>query len=761
MILLFVLLVGVRASDDDDDGSVHHIRNSTGVPLSANDSVIAFAANAAVAELKRIKLVLLKSLPASERQKINPDNEDQVYAAATKSLKAGNREMRKTLAAIHKSLRVNANKLKAIECQAITNVTALPVTEFLGQSVLLSGKSFVDNNCNGVFNEGFDNTTEVANGNPAFEGSSAYLLDIVQSTSDVRLKRIVTFVPYIQSNSTFPLFKQFGLYSSFFPAMLSIQNGPAPIAEFANSALIDQRLFGSALYPNQGGVEAPITFVAENARTCVEVTPNARFNTVPINQRLAFASRVSNESVPAGTLFGLCLGAFTSDVSFINSSKFIETDENSTLLGGVVFLDSNFDGIRNPRELTLDVSNDGLILFGDFHLGGQVNDVDVQLFPNEFGSFVQAFPIGVVNPVLIIGIESLSLRVNGTFSISKICGDVYPALSIGGIDKTVGERSTDSFFLNQMIPLPANNSLKLNSNLTIGIQNTTGLRLPTVNVGLACDHQIPVYNVTVESICDARTLSSTQENINDTFLVTVERGVYFETWLTAVTARQQLNKPIAANDTFTAINHTLYTNFVAAFNNETGVVELVPFKAAQDDGAIGSVGGVVNNQPLAYAFNEPQGNVLQLTVPSVINQRIDLIGVDRIRALNNAVANGARTGAVPAANGVLKFNITIITPYSDNVTQCAGISGAEIVTELVLSNYDGNLGPNFTIGNIGGLCRHRQPAVCVNGAQPPLPAPSSGESQGPAPDGTVAVVVSYAAVVVVLILVFVAAASIS
>jgi hypothetical protein len=702
-IVAAVLISHAHAIDDDDSensGGARRSRSSTNTsigPLSANQSVLTFAANAAVEQLQNFSQSLFATLSSSLRKKVNPNNHAEVLSAVMKSSRNASSTWKKKVSNILNRHRVNSAKLTSIECNAITNNTNLPASAFLGQSVILSGALFVDLNCDGILDSPPDILIGASGANPQLPNASAFLLEIIQSTSDVRLKRIVTFVPVFENSSNLGPYKQAGMYSSFFPTMLAFQSQPAAAADIP-AANFDPRLVGVALYANEGEVQAPISFLENIGGRCVEITKSESFNNVAIDLRLAFAGNPTGLLIANST--GLCLDPFNANI--------ITNDDAASLIGGVEFLDSNFDGIRNPMESLIDTQaflSINAVRFGKSP-GGQNKTIETIITQKTDGSYLRALAsnIAVISEQtkLTVTLFSDSSNGNGTISDTTVCGATSPSLGVGATTPPLGG-DINSFFINQFTPV-FNESI-------IGIQSSDSLfRLPTLNIGLSCSHQKPVQNITVQSICSSSRLTASQTNITDTFLVTVERGVFFQTWLSAVTARPVFGAPINDSSKFTAVFHGTSEEFRAAFNG-TSVTTEITFQI--------------------------QGNILQLNVGSVDDQRLD------VQQTN--------------ASTPIQFNISIIVPYAelDNFT-CAGIAGQEIVSELVLSNYDGNLGDAFTIGQIGGICSHRQPPQCVNGTFVPISTSPQHHEENVGEDGTVAIVASYTGVALVIIFVFVA-----
>jgi len=707
-------------------------------PVSASDSVIVFAANTLAASINATNNFVLQSLYSYERDGIDVSDTHAVYEAARVSRRQAEPAWHARLAREF-ARRASFVTDSGVECEQLNQTTsnngASTAQAFLGPSVFLESTAYIDINCN----ERFDgNQTDLAildllelNGtltSSTGERRNATTfqlpLEIVQSTADVRLKRIIAFVPVANGSDT-GLFFQPGLAAAFLPLMAAFEIN---VGEFTN-----QSRFGYAMYPQEGNSEAVISFIDQFDTRCASADQQTttRFNRAPIDLRLALSSNETTNSsagfdfAARGAVYGLCS---TPDVRAL-----LRNDTNANLLAGIFFIDSNADGMRNPREQTTSIPHvTPLVKSGNFLFNAHQSTADgtfhVAISSNtSFGTF--AVGNGAPSHARNATVEALlsndvQRNADGSIPEPSICGNASSGLRVSSrlASLSNNDRLSPGIFLNQAT---ATNS---STARVLGATAVPLFRQPNSNIGFTCVRTLrnsPVIDLVAH--CDAAQLNASQAQIVDTFTVRL-RGTppAYQTWLTAVTARDRVSGPIDGS--------TMYDAFTPAI----GVTFFQP------------------NVHTRAAMPRNEG-------PS---RRVDVVLDAQARDVN--------------ATDVITFNITITVPFARPSfgLNCSGVPGEEIVSELILTDYDGFL-PNMRIGDYGALCRHTQPTQCVGGGIPSSTPPSTfssstntntgngggdngagnGGTLGTATSGVLPIAAIYAGVALILIFVMVAVAS--
>lgn len=720
--------------------------------VTGQDSVLVFAVDQLANALVSSNQFLLASLYSAERAGVNPADTAAVFSAVRKSRRLTEPAWRAKMA--REFARRASFVTESVECAQLdaNNATSFTASAFAGESVFLQGDLFVDQNCDGRF----ENTSDLSfpqfilNIEPLRDFQ---LLEVVQSTSDIRLKRFITLVPLFVNTTTnnvtspfnssttvgiigngtapttliggvsTPIFFQPGMSALFLPAMAAYQH--VDLGGFADAQA------GPALYANAGGVEAPISFIQGFSTQCTSGATPMRFNSAPVDNRYALGSNFSGFGInaPAGSVFGQCAD------SAIRSALAGNIEAN--LLGGVFFIDLNADGIRNPREVTVEIP--GVIPVAFI---GNSSATRVAFHQDDAGRFLQTIQISANNSGItttssvstantaatiaayLLDSELTKNATTGLVDTEEFCGSVNPALRVGlrVIDNNSLTATEQSYFLNQA-------SADLNATSPVlGITPEAQFRSPTMNVGFTCLRDFFPQTVSVTAFCDADTLSASQSEIVDTFEVAIiGNTAKFQTWATAVTARPVALAPVDATTLYDVLEHGISSNFESVF---------LPSSLANV------------SSPVVVVQREPTGLLVDFQV------------------------DGERDTPEFAT---FTFNVSIVTPYAraEFDLNCSGVPGEEIVSEFILTDFSGSL--LMTIGQIGAICRHLQPEECVAGGEPTPPngtttsgttttgtGPSTTAAGTPlprGPDGTLPIVLIFAGVAIVLIVVMVAIAA--
>ena len=715
----------------------------------AQDSVIVFAADALAASLTSANRFVLQSLYSAERADVDAADTHAVYAALSTS-----RRLREPAwqARVEREFARRASFVVdgAVECaqRGEANATAFAGAAFLGASVFLDSTAYVDVNCDARFTAGTDlpltalgntNTTTTAALNATTGVGTANTtvliipLEIVQSTFDVRLKRLITLVPIARNGTDTGLFFQPGLAAAFLPMLAAFQ--PASTTE----------LLGEAVYPAQGNSESQVSRIVAFAELCTNGATATRFNAAAVDLRYALGTN-ENGTVAAAVVnaTGGAIGAMQfGQCSIAAVRQALVNDTRANLLAGIFFVDANSDGIRNPRELTTSIPGVGAVALvngttangfleldqnADGTLLGAISDTAVTTggFRNistaggggaQFRALA-TLPAGA--DVATVGAEIIAGRqikdASGSISVPTLCGAVDSRMSVSDRITSFGSGaliSNDSLaggmFLNQAVRDLS--GVGIDARL-LGAATVPVFRQPNNNIGFVCDRKAVQGRITVVAHCDNATLAADQLEIIDTYTVTIPNNVpAYQTWLATVTARAVANAPIDNRTIFDVLPMSIGTNAADFFQN--------------------AVTNVTDTGP-----------TLRIDITSVdIADRDTNPGLDRT------------------------FEIVVITAYARTAAglNCSGFPGEEIVSELVLTDIDASF-PADQIGAFGGVCRHAQPAECVGGgvgnnatgAPTPLPP---GSLLGSAPDGTLPIVLIFAGVGLVLIFAMVAVAA--
>jgi len=696
--------------------------------VTSQDSVITFAFDNLANALRASNQFVLSSLYAAERAGVDVDKPDEVFAAVRSSRRQHEPAWRAAIAREFSRRASFVHPDGLVQCKQAneTNSTTFTTAAFAGPSVFLESAMFVDTNCDGVFTNGTDLTLTQEFGVSIVNQTAFQLLEVVQSTFDIRLKRFITLVPTPGVNSSTtngtnggtnntdnpavatPLFYQPGMSAMFLPIMAAFQH--------IDNGIGASFLAGEALYVNAGDVEAPISFIQGFDEHCTSGATAMRFNSAPIDNRYALASNLSafGEVLPSNAVFGQCS---TDKIRAVMAS-----DRGANLVGGVFFLDANADGIRQPRELTTK-------LFGVVPVALIQNSTATkfELPQDEVGRYLAALQLNASAPgggtvttaisgeataasiaaVLTTNRSGTTKLQGGFFSEPAVCGSNEPRMAVGPrvVDGTQ-TRTDQAMFLNMAV-------IDRSNSTTVGQSPDAEFRVPNLNIGFTCLREFLLQQVEVpQTFCDSATLNASQRTFVDTFTVRITGSPpEFQTWATAVTTRTSALTPISASDQFNVLPHTVNTTFARAFNSTATVVQ-----------------------------HEPTGLLVDLQITG-------LTARDSVQAPST-----------------FTFNISIVTSYARpelNAT-CSGFPGAEIVTELVLTDYSGQL-IGATIGQIAGICRHAQPAECIGGGVPNPPENNNGTATPtplpPGSDGTLPFVLIFAGIAIVLIIILVAIAA--
>ena len=571
MLLILILLVVV---------------DETHAQVLARDSVIVTAANELAAQLTASNRFVLDSLYAAERAGVDPSDSSAVYAAVSASQRLNEPAWQ---AKMTREFERRASFVTdgTIDCRQMgvvdngDNVTGLfDATAFLGESVFLDSRVYVDVDCSetfdasidfGAFNLSIFNITTARN--PLIENTTAAgsvliaPLEIVQSTADVRFKRIVTLVPVLNSTDT-GLFFQPGLASAFLPMLAAYQ------------PVFPENVFGQALYRNEDFSEAPITRIVAMGTQCVADGSGARFDNATIDLRLALTSTnaVLNRSFPHSQ-FGYCLG--TQDTV----AKLIIDDDAANVVAGIAFIDSNADGIRNPREVTRAIPGvqpvaflngstsqsfavnqhaDGTLLAGltsDATTG--VGGVTTQSFlPAAAFPAPNGTPLFTVAAEFALGANVTGLKAaDGSFHVASVCGTVDDRLRVG---PRLADASNDTilngYFTNKLVVNTQTNGVNAR---IVGAEPSgdATYRLPDHNQGFTCVRSLAAQTVQIDVACGDATLNTSSTEITDVFTITLQgTPPAYQTWLTATTVREFTNTAISADDVFGVLSHSVDLN---------------------------------------------------------------------------------------------------------------------------------------------------------------------------------------------------------
>lgn len=707
--------------------------------VTGQDSVIAFAADTLAAALTSMNRFVLQSLYSAERAGVDATDTHAVYSALATSRRLREPAWQQR---VEQEFARRASFVTdgGLQCDQLddANATAFAAAGFLGASVFLESTAFIDVNCDTRFTNGTDlplslfanfvNTTSTLNTTTGVRTNTTLLaipLEIVQSTFDARLKRLLTLVPLkgVNASGTI-LFFQPGLAAAFLPMLAGFQ------PSFTNE------VFGEAVYPSQGNSEATISSIVAFEELCTSGATITRFNKVPIDLRYAFGTNTSDVNTAVKTLnisnvvaFGQCSTAAVSAV--------LKNDQRANLVAGIFFVDSNRDSIRNPREqttsffevvpvalvngsnahfLTVQQNADGTLLGAiqnSSSAGGGGGSIDINALSGA-ARFRQLDTLPLGANVATIAAEITSIRGTnqvkdqfGRIRVPEVCGT---ANSLFGVSVRIDELTSASvnsdtisggMFLNQAL---RNTNSTGNDALLLGESTTPLFRQPNNNIGFVCDRVTNQAPITVVAQCDNTSVRADQLEIIDQYMVTIPNNVpAFQTWLATTTTRPFANTPVDNTTTYDVLPVTFGTNVNAVY--------------------AGATINITNTGPTMR---------FDVTVADIANRDV-------------STASSAT------------FFIVVITAYARPASglNCSGFPGEEIVSELVLSDID-LLAPQGRIGQFGALCRHTQAPECVNGGGS---TPNNTGPLPPGPDGTLPIVLIFTGIAIVLVIVMVAVAA--
>jgi hypothetical protein len=689
--------------------------------ISASDSVLVFAIDALASGLISSNQFILNSLYTSERAGIDPRNHDAVFAAVRSSRRLQEPAWH---ALMSRRFQRRASFItNSVECtqENEINATAFTAAAFAGPSVFIQSDFFIDSNCNGVFDDGDDsifsgfNTSSANAPGGLFPLTDFQILEVVQQTSDSRLKRFITLVSAFNNTSAFnttnngtssPLFFQPGMSSFFLPIMAAYQH--------VDHGQLVSVIAGEALYENSGNVEAPISFIAGFDTNCDSGATADRFNSAPVSNRFAYSTNLTGigfgSTYPPGTVFGQCADAA---VTFV-----IGTDINANLLGGVFFIDTNADGIRQPLEVTMQLadieplalvqnSTSSEFVFAQLANGQYLNTIQITGRGGSTTSAVSTAPTAATISAFLTNLSGrapiLAKDEEGLVPHADVCGDVEPRIRVGNriIDNNSLTDTERAWFLNQA-------QADLTQSQSMGITPEAQFRAPNINIGFTCLRDFAEQAVDITAICDVDMVGANQASINDTFQITLTGNLPIRhSFATTVTVR-----PISG----------------AAVDAQT-IYSVLPFNTSAS------------------------GNLTQLNF-----DYDDSINTDTSKLIAVSFVQNDRD---VAENQVFNYSITLAIPYArtDQGLACAGVSGEEIVVEIVLIDHSGQI--TMVIGDIGALCRHTQPAECIGGG---ASSSNNGTTNGTAPggrlssttDGTLAAALIYSGIALVIVFAIIA-----
>lgn len=596
--------------------------------VNAANSVLAAGAEV----LRRFALAqahsLLNALPVAERRDVDIGSASAMLRAVLHSEAARtNKTVRVALArAVH---RVEPASVQCVLLGASPPAFVAP-QEFYGARAVYQSNAGLDSACR-TNDEDAPPLDPLPPAIASLINTDGVEYFTVQTTFDTDLALVLTLLDYAASTS--PPTPIEPVRGALLPALVAPTVNP--IWESVGNIL-------PAPFLARGAVDATVTAIGS---TC-ETADQGAFNPTPLD--LVFA--LSRGPVAGDAQAGLCLGE---DLQELNDRGVVV---------GKVYLDTNRDGVRQPTEITLDVSETDFLVPVIFSRDGGTQD-DALANGGENGDFIGIYTTATTQPAIGLRTTEARLDDDGFVLAPEVCGDADPRLAV-----TPTSSSAELTF-NVLVSTVLPRNEQSFDPLIIGFVPLDGaFRTVSISFGVHCVGETPNRDaapIAVEPLCGAEQLALDQEVVVDSFRVTATRRqafAEFQSWLVAASIG---DAPI--------------------------------------DGASPLAPTVTTNLPS--------------NVGIAAEERVTEIAARRDRSTESLTGGGP-------PDELITFTVEVRTPYAPTGQGCPGLAGAALRNELLLKSHSlSSFLDGARLGSTGGVCVHAQASECVDGAQIPLLVP--------------------------------------
>lgn len=595
--------------------------------LSADDSVLAAGIAALRDEAAAQAGLLFAALPADEQRAADASSTSAMLRAVASSRAArSDKQVRAALASASRRI-----EPAAVECVLLGDAPPAFVApqEFYGTQAVYESRAALDATC--ATNE--EDAPQLQPLPPAFAeqlGEEFFGFVTTQSTLDSDLGFVNIGIKFDEAVAG--------------PVAISQVRGallPALVAPSIDDDLEERHNILPAPIERHGGADASVTAIGA---TCVLEGLGA-FNPSPLD--LTFA--LSRDPVGEGERAGLC----------INGLDEQPADANIGVVVGKAFLDTNADGVRQPTESLVDLSEDNILQPFIFSLDTGSAEA-ASSFGTETGDFLGIYEATVAQPAIGLRTSEGRFDTGGFALVPELCGDDDPRLAVtrgllaGGPPLNILLSTAQT---RDELPAAANANAAATA---LGfVQLSDALRAVSVSIGVRCVGEQPNSEappIVVEPLCGVEQLEVGQAEVVDTFRVTATRRqvfAEFQTWLVAAS---------------------------------------------------------IGDAPTAGA--SPLAPTVTTDLPRNVGAQADE-RVTRIAARSQR-GSESLTGGGPA-DEMVTFMVEVRTPYATDAAQrCPGLAGAVLRNELALASHSlSGMNDAARLGDIGAVCAHRQAPECV------------------------------------------------
>lgn len=602
---------------------------SASAQVSAANSVLAAGADvlreAALGQARS----LLSALPAAERRGVDTGSASAMLHAVVRS------EAARTNKAVRAALARAVRRIEPASVECVLLGASPPAfvapQEFYGARAVYQSNAGLDSACR-TNNQDAPPLDPLPPAIASLINTDGVEYLTVQTTFDTDLAMVLTLLDYSASAS--PPTPIEPVRGALLPALVApIVN---PIWESVGNIL-------PAPFFARGAVDATVTAIGS---TC-ETADQGAFNPTPLD--LVFA--LSREPVAGDAQAGLCLGAELQELTAL---------ADRGVVVGKVYLDTNRDGVRQPTEVTLGVSETEFLVPVIFSRDGGTQDDTVAL-GSENGDFIGIYTTATTQPAIGLRTTEARLDDDGFVLVPEVCGDADPRLAV------TPTSSSAALTFNVLVSTVLPRNEQSFDPLIIGFVPLDGaFRTVSISFGVHCVGETPNRDaapIAVEPLCGAEQLALDQEVVVDSFRVTATRRqafAEFQSWLVAASIG---DAPI--------------------------------------DGA----------SPLAP------------TVTTNLPSNVDIAAEERVTeiAARRDRATESLTGGGPP-DELITFTVEVRTPYASIGQRCPGLAGAALRNELLLKSHSlSGAADGARLGSVGGACVHAQAPECTDGAQLPSP----------------------------------------